>query len=312
MNLNIRPYIQDNDLIRVRNLWDEILGKKWPINSTLLKRKLSEGEHIVALRDGEIVGFLATQRSKNKIKQRGEIMLVLVAEDCQRQGVGRKLLDQSLKNLKSKNVFDIQLGGGGGSYFWPGVPRNLPGAIDFFKSCGWNFSEISFDLLRDLKNYKTPDWISERVRPLNIKNRFIKSNEKQKILTFEKKSFPKWYSAFQSTINSGDLGDVLVAVDSDEEILGSTVLFSPKSKSYQQKFIWSLILGKNSGGFGALGVKEEARNRGIGLILSATASEILKKRGIRNCLLGWTHLVSWYGKLGYKVWMKYDMSWKKL
>jgi len=54
------------------------------------------------------------------------------------------------------------------------------------------------------------------------------------------------------------------------------------------------------------------RRKGIGLAMVAKGTEILIKNGINACLIGWTPWIDWYGKLGYKVWRKYQMSWKKI
>jgi N-acetylglutamate synthase-like GNAT family acetyltransferase len=66
------------------------------------------------------------------------------------------------------------------------------------------------------------------------------------------------------------------------------------------------------GGICCLGVREDMRQKGVGLVLAAYATEKLKSRKVGNIFVGYTWLVDWYGKLGYKVWHQYKMSWKKL
>ena len=42
--------------------------------------------------------------------------------------------------------------------------------------------------------------------------------------------------------------------------------------------------------------------------LSGLDNEILQRRGCKTAFIGWTGLVDWYGKLGFRVWQEYGMS----
>jgi predicted N-acetyltransferase YhbS len=53
---------------------------------------------------------------------------------------------------------------------------------------------------------------------------------------------------------------------------------------------------------------ESLREQGIGLALAARATEIVRERGLARSYVGWTWLVDWYGKLGYRVWQEYIMA----
>jgi len=56
---------------------------------------------------------------------------------------------------------------------------------------------------------------------------------------------------------------------------------------------------------------EAVREKGIGLALAARVTELLQQRGLGMSYVGWTWLVDWYGRLGYRVWREYVMSWKR-
>ena len=89
-----------------------------------------------------------------------------------------------------------------------------------------------------------------------------------------------------------------------------SLVLMPRSYRQPDGFIWQELLGPKTGGIGTLGVREDARGRGIGLALAARTTEILRDRGLGSSYVGWTWLVDWYGKLGYRVWRKYAMSWR--
>jgi beta-N-acetylhexosaminidase len=66
------------------------------------------------------------------------------------------------------------------------------------------------------------------------------------------------------------------------------------------------------GALGTVGVAAARRGQGIGLALVARGSEILKEQGINQCHISWVVLLDFYGKLGYRTWRSYKMSWRFL
>jgi GNAT superfamily N-acetyltransferase len=72
--------------------------------------------------------------------------------------------------------------------------------------------------------------------------------------------------------------------------------------------LWRELLGKDSGTIGAVGVAEAARGRGVGTSMVAYACEQLRDRGVRNCHIGWTTELSFYGRLGFQPWRQYETA----
>jgi len=64
---------------------------------------VSEQASLVAVADGEIVGFLAVR--PGHFYQRDFIDLLFVARRCQRQGVGRALMRAALRNASTPRIF---------------------------------------------------------------------------------------------------------------------------------------------------------------------------------------------------------------
>lgn len=310
--ISIRTYIPNKDEMAVISLWRPTLGELWPLSLEIFRdvtldiNSYQKGDHFVAVEDGEVVGFIATQVKRERAPDSsGEIMLILVKKSQQRKGIGTLLLSAGLKRLKDRGVSKAQLGGGGNSYFWPGVPEGLPGAIAFFKANGWDFTEDGVDMVLDLEDYRTPDYIYDRIKQQSIYIEAATEDDIQEILNFEKENFAKWYGYYKQAADGGRLDDILLARNPDRKIVGSVILSHDNT-------IWEEILGKPVGTMGALGVLEEMRGKGIGLALAAKTTELLKERGAGKILLRWTYLSDWYGKLGYKVWRRYKMSWKDL
>lgn len=71
--------------------------------------------------------------------------------------------------------------------------------------------------------------------------------------------------------------------------------------------------GKNKvGSIGCVGTLPRFRKQGIGLYMVELATEFLAEKGCDNSFIHCTHLEKWYGKLGYKTFLKYGAARKKL
>ncbi len=308
----IRPYEPQHDTLQVYNLWQQTLGRLWPLPYetfhavTVTNPAYRQGDHLVACSGEEIIGFIAAQARQCASSPQGNLLLMLVAPAYQRQGIGRMLHDQALGILKQRGVAEIQLGGGS-HYFWQGVPTNVPGAWSFFQACGWSEVERSFDLVRALAGYSTPAGVYERLRP-GITIAQATPAEVQAVLEFEGQHFPQWLPHYQRVMEYAGYTDVVVARDITRGIAGTSFVLDPRASWWQHDIRWLQLLGENTGGVGPLGVAEYMREQGIGLALAARVTELLCERGLEKSYVGWTWLIDWYGKLGYQLWQEYIMS----
>jgi beta-N-acetylhexosaminidase len=321
MTITIRVYTPQRDEPPVYRLWQRTLGGRWPIpravfhHTTVGSGAYQPGDHVVAtLDDGQIIGFVATQvRTLPSQPPTGELMVLMVDPAYQRRGVGRRLLSRALAALKRRGVTQVQLGAGGVSYFWPGVPTNLPGAWAFFTACGWPYVEPSFDLIRRLDDYTTPPEVDARLRASSIAITPADAADVPDVLAFERRHCPSWLHYYEETTTREAHRDIILARDTQtREIVGASMTMDFRDAWRQPEFRWSALLGENVGGIGPLGVAEAWRGNGIGLALAARVTENLQARGLKTGYIGYTWLVDWYGKLGYRVWRKYTMSWKTL
>jgi beta-N-acetylhexosaminidase len=320
MPLSIRAYRASHDGVAIYHLWKAALGSRWPLTPDLLQGVLTghpayrEGDHFVAERHGGVVGFAATQvhRGAAALAPLGGIAAIVVDPLARRRGIGTALHAAALEHLRQMGMRRAQLAGGGVARFWPGVPANLREAAAFFSAQGWEFSETSYDLVRHLREYATPAGIYERVAGEQIDIDVASAADVPDVLAFEAREFPNWSDAFRSIAEAGDHADLLVARDARRAIVGTLAMFGPQPHSVNASFVWKRLLGDNMGGLGAVGVVPEARERGIGTAMVARASEILRERGVGHSHVGWTWLLDFYGRLGYRPWREYRMGWRDL
>ena len=264
----------------------------------------------VAVRAGRVVGLGRVQFSADGA--RAGLGLLLVAPDARRQGVGRALHDRLLEDARARGIARMQIGGGGPAYFWPGAPQNLPDARPFFALRGWDFSETAYDLTRDLSDYVTPPGLMARATGYQIRP-VASAAEADALLRFEAAHFPDWHDFYARAAARGQYHNLLAAWDAAGAVAGALLLFSAReSYSADPSVIWGTLLGAEMGGLGAVGVAEFAREAGLGTALVAEGCALLRARGVRHAHIGWTVLLSFYGRLGFTPWRTYDLAWRDL
>lgn len=309
--MQLRSYDRHEDLAAVHRLWLRTLGDTWPLTMEGLNKviglsggKVEECTWVLELA-GEIVGFAAADIERSQPHVQAGIKLVMVAPERQRQGYGRKLLQAVFNCLQEARVNNMGLGAHGGSYFWPGVPDNLMAAENFFAANGWRYDETCADLIQDIRDYFVPDVVREPIRRNGVHLSVAAERDATELLQFEAEHFPYWHRYFELAVGQGFWGDILLVRGSDQRLIGTTLISDPGSTWEPSGILWQEALGERTGSIGCLGVMESCRERGLGLMLAAYATEALMQRGIVTSYLGWTGLVDWYGKLGYRVWRRY-------
>ena len=323
-NIQIRPYNPNLDTAALLPLWQAALGDRWPMRDDLLRRQLTGhrfyrgDDHLVAVADGRIVGFVGTQVDRwegvSPDKRGGGISVVLVHPDWRRRGIGARLHEAALGHLRNEGARELRLGGGGAYRFWPGIPTDLPGAYAFFESCGWPLEDAkrSRDLVRDLSDFHVPTAMGARLEREGVTVRPAREDEAADAIAFEWEHFPGWAAGFVYMAELGDFPNMLLAIDRRKGIVGTLMLHAPSSRWLTANVTWKTLLGDSLGGISAVGVAERERGRGIGIGMVAAGSEVLRARGVGNCHIDWTNIVDFYGKLGYRVWREYWMSTRTL
>ena len=314
--VSIRAYSPKHDSNAVYALWQTVFVNHWPLTPVQLDDVITghgqylDGDHSVAERTGRIVGFVGTQTARGTPNPNttGGISVLMVDPTARRRGVGRSLHAAALSRLRNAGVVRARLGGGGTYRFWPGVPAGMAGAEPFLRSCGWRFSETAYDLVQNLRGYRTPSDSPHRFAGKDTDIRVPSAAEIDTILEFEAQHFPTWLEAFQHIAGVGALDDILAAWAPGAGVIGSLLMFTRTSRGAGSNRLWKTVLGEDMGGLGAVGVAETERGRGVGTALVARATEILKHRGVRTSYVGWTSQVGLYGDLGYTKWRQYDMS----
>ena len=265
MRWQIRSFAPAADRQCVEGLRAAAMPPAWPLLPAAIARL---GAGLVAEAEPGPVGFVAVDMA-------GSVPLVLVCPAYQRRGIGTALLTAALDWLRADGATGVTAGSGGRFYIWPGVPRDLPGAVRLFTSRGWQHSHDTLDLVTDLRRYRPPPGANERAG-----NRGITITQPV----------------------SGRPADVLISRDDAGHIAGTLLLRGPGADT-----VFAPILGPAAGTIGCVGVATPRHGEGIGTALVDRASEILRDAGTRNCHIGWTTRESFYRRAGYQPWRRYAM-----
>ncbi|MBN9387335.1 MAG: GNAT family N-acetyltransferase [Chloroflexi bacterium] len=313
--LEIAPFDFEKHFARTFELWQASFEKSWPLDEPAFRRLISDDPYIpglrkrqfVALVEGVVAGFVLFQFVAEKGS--GNLNLVMVAPGHQRQGVGTALHNYALAELQKAGAVRVQLGGGSPT-FWQGIPDDLSGAANFFEKMGWQYSETSYDLTQNLQGFTGAGEFSAPVATRGITFRTAVPADQAAIVAFEKAEFPNWLGAYEYVMGFGDFNDLLLVCDIDGKIVGTVIMFSPLSNPYRLDVPWKRLLGENRGALGCVGIARSLHRQGLGSAMMAAAMEELKKRGVGNCHIGWTWRVTFYEKLGFKLWKSFWMSWQ--
>ncbi|KAF7729007.1 hypothetical protein EC973_005038 [Apophysomyces ossiformis] len=304
------------DLEGVFELWQDTLGKDWPLtkeNFNLVLTNTVRPRHwIVRNEHRKIVGFIATQILPRSVGA-GQLVLLMVSPAYENQGIGSCLHNSALEHWAMEGIHSLKIGSNYPRFF-PGIPDSCKRALEFFKERGWCVDDdVVWDLIRDLRSYETSKAISTRMAKENIWFGRILPSQLWEVFALQERNFPRWLSRYQTVAEQGDLQDIIVARDGGENgrvVASLTIHTTNISNDKRSDLIWTdqSLYGVKSGAISYVGVAEEERGRGIGIGIVAYANEILKKRGVEKVYIDFVRIPDFYKRLGYDFWRGYHLT----
>ena len=311
----IRPYQKQTDNEAVFGLWQITLGTQWPFDRETFdwliggNASYQPGNRLVAHIGPEIVGFVAVQAEPDR--GQGNLALLTVLPSYQRQGIGRQLHKVALQHLRLLGVKRVQLGGGS-PRVWPGLPVEPTVAVEFFQAQGWQYTESSYDLIKDLRNYITPLHIYDKMTTVGATFDLAEPTSYAEIISFHTQEFPNWLDFYRDLLDTHQYDAILLVRDKAGTVIGSLIMYSRASHPDRTDVNWKASFGPDAGAIGCVGIAQAYQNRGLGSAVMAHASQLLSERGVSICLIGWTHRPHFYERIGYRLWKTYRMSWRSL
>jgi GNAT superfamily N-acetyltransferase len=116
-----------------------------------------------------------------------------------------------------------------------------------------------------------------------------------------------WYQRWDEYFAASAPENILVGRLRDRQLVAALIVGFPG-----QVLQWQPMLGPQVTTIGCVGTLRPFRGQGIGTALVAAASEMLKRAGGSVCHIGWTDLLTFYGRLGYVPWRSYARATRNL
>ena len=266
---------------------------QWRLGPGALRRALADA--LVAEVDGDIVGLCALHQAGDV----ATINLVAVRPDHRRRGIGRAMVGHAADDLRARGAQSIRAAGSG-PYLWPGIPRDLAGASAFAEACGWVRDGEVCDMTRTLADFSLPSSVMTSMDAMGIALGLATASERDQVARIAP---THWYRGWDAYFAASQPADVVVARDAHQQVVAALIIGRPGDPEG-----WRRMLGNTVCTIGCVGTTREARGQGFGTALVGVASEILRDAGGTVCHIGWTTLLDFYGRLGYRSWRTYTTA----
>jgi mycothiol synthase len=199
------------------------------------------------------------------------ILLLAVAPDHQRQGHGRRLVDEACTWARLEGARELHLGTAAPRYVWPGVDFGFTGALCLTEACGFEQYGAAFNM--------TIPTSFRAAAPAGVT---IERESGPGAIELAEREFPEWVEEVTRGVDKG----VCFSARDDRH---ATVGFAAHSVN-------------RHGHIGPMASDPERRSRGVGnALLGALCEDIAGMYGTGETEVSWVGPASFYAKAGARV-----------
>lgn len=235
----------------------------------------------------------------------GWIDAIAAESSHQRRGIGRGLLAWAEEWLAAQGAATIH-SGGGLRPLTPGVPAS---ATSFFTACGYSLGrEPSWDVARSLADYTPP----ASLREVSASASPAQPGQEDQLLGFLRREFPgRWTFEAEELLQEGGRISDFMLLWTETGVEGACRLTFEDSIWPMGRF-YPYNLPRPWGQLGSIGVSERVRGQGMGLFLLDAGLRRLRDNGVNGCIIDWTDLLTFYGKVGFTPYHMWTVFWKNI
>ena len=227
------------------------------------------------------------------------IRLLCVRPNFRGNGIGSRLLRES-EEFIVRSGFDRAVLGGTDSGLFIGevVPTDLPDYASatlnsFFGHRGYRSESGCMEMKMPSENFD-PSKLDIPPCPDGVSFVTAESGDIESLRRAVRSVDPEWVQYFTAE------SPVLIA-KLDGETAGFCII--------DENADTVITSGENNvGSIGCVGVVPQMRKKGIGLAMVAEAVRRLKQNGCTDVFIHYTYLDWWYGRLGFKTFLRYSFS----
>ncbi len=270
--------------------WNAWFPSDFPMDERLIRQLTFEhrswhtNRSSVIVEKGEICAFLIARRWQNQTV----IDAMGVAPDRRRTKLGSLLLEDVLK------AGPVRFGGGP-AHFFPGLPvgEEWDEARAFLRYHGFEPDYEAEDL-----------FISLDSRPPEFRS--CRPEERDAVVGMVGEEFSqRWAEDTAARFHSGDHEDILI-IEQEGAPIAFCHSYHKGSRLLGPSVFWHRHQYENYGGIGPVGVRESYRGQGLGKKIVEQALNYLASRGVVETVVDWTAIGSFYEKIGFQSWRRYQ------
>lgn len=291
---------RDADFERLAAFWNNCSPEKYRIDGEQLRLNTVDspvfdwGASCIELADGEILGFVSVKKSASSLYfgPDQDVAHLSCLAYCESQ-YGVDMMADVKRLLTNRGCSKLQFGQDS-RHFFPGCPTDYPSLLSFLTVEGFTEGGECVDLERSLvgfeNSYPAPE--GDELRAVEVKD--IPS-----LSEFFDREFPhRW--KYDTMTKVGIEGPSCVfGLFHGDRIDGFALVQDFTNKAPIGGAVWHVSMGPKWGALGAIGVAKDLRGKGSGIALLGSALEYLRDRGVDQCVIDWTGLVDFYGKMGF-------------
>jgi beta-N-acetylhexosaminidase len=293
-------------------VWTRACGEEFALDARALRFNMraplgADMDGRAAIVDGKIAGMVMASvlngRPDVVPDEMGWLDALVVAPEYQGRGIGTEMSYWAAEWLRARGRTVIRLGGGLRP-FAPGVADEWK--VEFF--CKQGFvpraeNPIVRDFGHDLGEYASPAFL----RKLDVSCRPAKEDDVERLREFLAREFPgRWQYEFEQHLRDGGRAADWMLLESERGLDACCVTTTEESVRPVARFFPS-PLPRPWGQVGAIGVSADRRNVGYGSALLDASLRHLRKRGVRGCIIDWTHHVGYYERFGFRGHRRYGV-----
>lgn len=293
-------------------LWTRACGQEFALPPRALAHNLSAPIDAaqagrIAIVEGEPSGFVLASVLRDHPDvappELGWLDALVVAPEYRRRGVGSALLEWAEGWLREqgRTVFRP---GGSLRPFAPGVASEWN--VSFFRAHGYVSrpqDPVVQDFGLDLQEYKTPAF----VKALDGVCRPATEDDIDALETFFAREFPgRWKYEFEQHVRDGGRVSDFMLLETPRGVDACCQMTFKDSLRPVERFYPS-PMPRPWGQVGSVGVSADRRNAGYGSAVLDAALTNLRARGVRGCIIDWTHHVGYYERFGFTARRRYEM-----
>lgn len=313
----IEPEARAPELV---SLWNAAAGREFPLDERLFLQQLrldTDPRRCFAFvgPDGAVAAAALVKRAarpgaSGAVPDVGYLSWLVVDAAHRRQGLAAAMMEEAKAWLSSLGATRLRLGSDH-YHLLPGRPLEEGAGYAalgaFAAKLGFQAENVECDLICDLA--ATPAPTVEDRSGGRYEYRQYRPGDRAALLSFMRGSFPgRWTHEAAEALDAGMRPeDLMLAADTrDGSVVGFSRVYDESSTILGPGVYWRGLMGRRPGGLGPIGVDATRRGAGLGLGLLSSGVLELRGRGVEIMAIDWTDLIDFYGKIGFKVWKRYE------